>query len=258
VREKIITLGANKVLLIIFSIITLTSIILIIFEKTERVQTINSNIIDFHLTVTSESIVIGNSYSNIITPYFISKSSSGRIDTGVFPLKLPRFIKIQDETINLKTWNFEISNVIILKNVEVDSRKVVQKANVANLRICIEEENREDSLSNLCFKLMLETIDATNSYKSFSGSLKPLTGHLYGGSYTLLEAKIRVIVTWEPFDKTIFLSVYHGDEEIQNYLLEGGEWSGFIMVPKDGLDFLVIGNLDESTEISYSIIYTLD
>lgn len=252
------TLSTDKVLLTIFSIITLTSTILIIFEKANHDQILkNSNIIDFRLTVTSESIVIGNSYSNIITPYFISKSSSSRIGMGIFPLKLPRFIKIQDEIINLKTWNFEISNIIILKNIEVDSRKVVQKANVANLRIYLEEENK-DSLSNSCFKLMLETINVTNSHKSFSGLLKPLTGHLYGGSSIPPEAEIRVIVTWEPLDKAILLAVYRGNGEIQNYLLEGGEWSGLIMTSKDGPDFLVIGNLDGNTEISYSIFYTLD
>lgn len=246
-------LDADKTLLTIFSIIMLISIILILFEKPgyDRVFK-DSNIVDFRLTVTSESIVIGNSYSNIITPYFISKSSNVRIGTGMFPLKLPKFVKIQDETINLKTWNFEISNIIILKNIELDYRKFVQKANFANLRICLEEENK-DPLSNLCFKLTLETVNATGPHKSFSGLLKPLTGHLYGGSYILLESEIMITVTWEPLDEMVLLAVYSGNGEIQKYLLEGGEWSGFIRVSKESPNFLIIGNLDENTEISYSI-----
>lgn len=246
-------LNADKTLLIIFSFVTLISIILILFEKLGYFPVFKyPNIIDFHLTVTSETIIIGNSYSSIITPYFISESSNSRVGTVIFPLKLPRFVKTQDETINIKKWNFEISDVMVLKNIEADSRKVVQKADLADLRICIEEEN-DDFSSNSYFKLVLETVNATSSYKSFSGLLKPLTGHLYGGSYILSEAEIRVIVTWAPLDETILLAVYRGNGEIQKYLLEGGEWSGHIMASKDDLS-LIIGNLDESTEISYSIL----
>jgi len=260
VEEKIMTIDADKALLTIFSIITLTSIVLLLFEKPGYYQALkNSNIIDFRLTITSESVIIENPYSSIVVPYFISKSSfSDRIYTSIFPLKSPRFIKIQDKIVNLKAWNFEISNVIILKNVEEDSRKVVQKANVADLRIYLEEENGGESLSNSCFKLMLETMNTTSSHKSFSGLLKPLTGHLYGGSYIPPETEVRVVVTWEPLDKKILLAVYRGNGEIQNYLLEGGEWSGLIRSSKNGLDFLIIGNLDESVEVSYSIFILLD
>lgn len=257
-ERKIMTLNVDRALLTMFYIITLTSIVLIFFETSWYNQAFkNSNIInDLHLTVASEYIVIENPHSSIITPYFASKSGN-RIWTSIFPLKLPRFIKIGDKIINIKTWNLEVPNIILLKDIEVDRKKVVQKANVANLKIHLEEENEEKPLTNLCFKIMLETINTTSPYKAFSGLLKPLTGHLYGSFYIPPEKGARVIVKWEPFDKTISLTVYYLNGEVQNYFLESGEWSGLIRTYKDSLN-LIIGNLDENTEISYSIFYMLD
>lgn len=249
-EEKIITFDGEKFLLTIFFTLILASIVLIFFESQWYNQVLkNSNSIDFRLTVTPESITVGNSYSNIIVPYF---KSSNKIGVSIFPLKLPRVIKIHDRVINIEAWDFEISNVILLKDVEVNSRKIVQKANIVNLKIRLEEENREAFL-NPRFKLTLETMNTTDSQKTFSGLLKPLTGHLYGGSYTLPEKEIKIIVTWKPFSKAILLTVYPRNGEIQNYLLESGKWSGVIRASKDGLNCLIIGNPDEDAEIRYSI-----
>ncbi|MEM3712886.1 MAG: hypothetical protein QXR97_05055, partial [Thermoproteota archaeon] len=94
--------------------------------------------------------------------------------------------------------------------------------------------------------------------KTFSGLLKPLTGHLYGGSYMLPEREMSVIVTWEPMNKTVLLTVYRVSGEVQNYLLDGGKWSGFIRTSSESLNYLVIGNPDKNTEIRYSITILLD
>ncbi|MDW8033773.1 MAG: hypothetical protein RMI79_02300 [Nitrososphaerota archaeon] len=252
-EEKKVKFDENRVLLTIFSIITLVSIILIIFEAYWCNQAFgNSNIFDFRLTVTPEFITLDNPRGSIINPYFISESGS-KIGVDVFPLKFPRVIKIQNKVINIETWDFEIYDVLLLKYTKIDPERIVQKAIVANLKIHIEEKNGEGSLPNSCFKMQFETTNATSFNKVFSGLLKPLTGRLYGDSYILPGSEIRVLITWEPIDKEILLMIYNEDR-IENYLLEGGEWLGFFRTSKNGLNYLLIGNLDENFEINYSLI----
>ncbi|MEM1557211.1 MAG: hypothetical protein QXR44_05085 [Thermoproteota archaeon] len=254
--EIAIKIDENRLLLAIFSTVVMTSIFLILFKSFWfNFVSESLGITEFQLTLTPEFVIVKNPYGSIINPYIISESGS-KIREDSFPLKLPRFIKIQDKTINIKTWNLKICNALLLKNTEINRDRIVQRAHIIDLKIHLRVESEEASSSSSRFTLSFENVETpyeVGSNEAFSGSLEPLTGHLYGGFYPHSKSEIKIIITWEPVDKPVLLTLYYENNEAQHYLLTGGEWTGSDEILKDGLNYLVIGNPDQIEEISYFI-----
>lgn len=246
-------LDENRMLLAIFSMIVTASIVLILFKPLEfSLISWSSRITEFQVILTPEFVVVKNAYSNAISPYIISESSS--IRTDLFPLKLPRVIETSNKTIRIRMWNLRICNVLFLKNIEINGDRIIQKASIVDLLIHLREDVEEQSNSSSCFKILFENSETphrTGSNDSFSGTLGPLIGHLYGGFY--LTSNSKMTLTWEPADKPILVTIYHGKNRSQNYLLTNGEWSGFLDIVEDSLNCLVIGNPSQRGEIKYSL-----
>jgi len=243
----------NRMLLTIFSMMVTASIVLMLFKPLE-LSLISGNIgtTEFQLVLTPEFVIVKNTCSNAIVPYIISESGSIRID--LFPLRLPRVIGAYNKTIRIKMWDLKIRNVLLLKNIEVNEEGIVQKARIVDLLIHLREDDEESFNSSLCFKLLFENSETPHGNESndaYSGTLRPLTSHLYGGFYS--APKIKITIAWEPADKPILVTMYHEKGGPQNYLLRNGEWSGFLDT-LDGLNYLVIGNLSQFGEVKYSLI----
>jgi hypothetical protein len=242
-------LDENQILLAIFSMMVTASIVLMLFKPLElSLIPRNPGTTEFQVILTPGFIIVKNTYSNAIAPYIISES--GSIRTDLFPLKLPRVIEAYNKTIKIKMWGLKIRNVLLLKNIEVNEDGIVQKAHIVDLLIHL----REEESSNSSFKLVFENIETPRENASndgSSGTLGPLTAHLYGSFYS--TSKIKITITWEPADKPIFVAMHREKSESQKYLLTNGEWSGFLDT-LDGLNCLVIGNPSQLGEVKYSLV----
>jgi hypothetical protein len=103
--------------------------------------------------------------------------------------------------------------------------------------------------------MILETVETPHGpvvNKTLSGSLKPLTGQLYGGFFFPSGESIRMILEWEPSGKPIVAVVYHESGRFEAYLLTGGKWSGSLKVVDTGLNCIIVGNLDQNENVTYS------
>jgi len=255
-KTTLAKIDENKVLLVAFSITIAISTVLILSRLFGFIPvTQYSETIEFQLTLTPEHIIVKKSCSNMVNPYTIESGSIIRGD--LFPLRLPKIVRIQNKTINIKTWSIKVRNILLLKGIEADWNKIVQKANIVDLNIYLKEENSEAEASDLSFKLSFESNEAyheANSDEAFSESLKPLAGSLYGCFYPSSKPEIKMVIAWEPSNKPLIIMLYHENGEVQYYLLENGEWEGSFEVAKGGLNYLVIGNPDQTKEIKYTII----
>lgn len=247
----------NLILIISFSTLIVISMALMLLKAFEfRIIPGNLGATVFQVTLTPDYIIVENPYSNIIASFSISTSGNGaspqEVFIEVFPLKLPRMVEAYNETIYLKTWNFNIYNVLRINYTEVKGGHVYQKTYAVDLKFRFEEElPNADSR----FKTVLETIETPHGpsvNETLSGSLEPLTGQLYGGFYLSSSESIRMILKWEPADKPIVATVYREGGKVENYLLTGGEWSGSLKAVDTGLNCLIIGNFNQNENITYS------
>jgi hypothetical protein len=250
--ERILsTSSGNRILLAIFSTITIVSMILMLFQFPEfSLLPGNSRTADFQMLLTTDFIIIKKPYTDIITSYIKSGSS---ISTGVFPLELPRFIKTEGRTISIRMWDFKIPDLIRLKSIEIEGRNIVQRVSIVDLMFHLREEGGSSNSSSH-FKLSFEEVEKPHEFESDenqSGYLNPLTGHLYGGFYSPPESKIELTISWEPVDIPILIIIYHESGKSRCYSLTGGKWSGSLEIAGNGLNCLIIGNPNQSKEISY-------